>query len=765
MSACGGDIREKSANYKPLAGAPLSSASTASSNFNGPRNAYNIEANQQAYIITEIASGNKSTIPANITTLQFSDMSVNLLVANKAQLLNLNVLNQLIELYVAFFNRTPDADGLAYWIDQIVAGQNMETVANSFYAAAIYYSAQTGYSSTMSNADFVRIIYQNVLARTGPTAPGDDEVNYWAGQLDSGKMSRGGLVISMLTSAHTYEGDADYGWVPQLLNNKITVANYFCLQQGLNYLSGEDSIIKGMAIAKAVTITDTSAAIKMIGVNDANFNLVNSAPDKVSIVKLKSVPNNTAIQLGFWEVFAKQDVTLASMGKRPTSRVGFDAWSAIETKKGVYDFSNFDSSSGALYQRVHNYGESIYGAINIAFSSQITPGKTTIPSFYTSAITDPTTRQAAKNFLTAYVQHMLRLVGSLTLTIDYEIVSNYRLSVTGSEGRAAEWADWYVEAAATARKAAADIGKANQLKLQPIVNGNPLDPSNPINKGRDYNNWLVRVVAASDSLALDTYHSDPALANTDPKRTFDIIQFWIDQFSNGKDVIVTENGFNTVTQIIPTITRADRDWKTTGTEQDQATYFSSLFAQLANANKKDGIFHNQLKSFNIWSIIDNDKKAANDEDRYFGLLRLDGSEKPAAPVVRDAINSYEADPFTRPDNITGLGLDVTANLNKSPSTPVNLSYTEGNQFEFLRYSENNLPAANKYNLEVNLSSAANVIICVNGSKWQYQEAQNNFVFDVTPFVKAGTPNRIDIYITSSVFPANVLVKAVQLRRL
>ena len=70
----------------------------------------------------------------------------------------------------------------------------------------------------------------------------------------------------------------------------------------------------------------------------------------------------------------------------------------------------------------------------------------------------------------------------------------------------------------------------------------------------------------------------------------------------------------------------DRDWKTTGTEADQATYYKLLFDKLADANKSDGIFHNQLKSFNMWSIIDNPAKAATDEDRYFGLIRLDGRE-------------------------------------------------------------------------------------------------------------------------------------------
>lgn len=762
LTACGGEqdvVNNQS--MRVFAAAPAFS----SSSFPRSRNSYTLVKTSAETIVTDRANGQQVSLSPTINTLQFSDARLNLSIAERAQQLSFNDLNRIIELYIAFFNRTPDADGLAYWIDQFSAGQSMESIANNFYNAAIIYSAQTGYSTTMSNESFVRIIYQNVLARTGTTAPTETELNYWTSELNSGTVTRGGLVISMLTSAHTFEGDASYGWVPQLLNNKIVVANYFCVQQGMNYLTPETSITQGMAIAAAVTPTDTSAALALIGLNDSGFNLVNAAPNQVSIVKLNAIPNPTGIKFGFWEVFNQQNATLTTMGKRPTSRVGFDSWSAIETSKGQFDFTAFNVSNSAQnYARAHHYGESIYAAVNISFSSLITPGKQTIPSFYTPNITDPVTRQAAKNFLRAYVQQMLKLLGNITLTIDYEIVSNYRLSAPGSETRASEWADWYVEAVAVARLAAADLGMTDQLKLQPIVNGNPFEPTNPISRGRASNHWLERVVAVSDSLALDTYYSDPSLEAANPKRTFDIIQFWIDQFSAGKDVVVTENGFNTVTEVIPSITRADRNWKTTGTEQEQAEYYSRLFAQLAEANKATGIFHNQLKSFNIWSITDNATKPTTDEDRYFGLVRVDGSEKPAAAVVRNALRQYETDPTTRPSNLTGLGLDVSKNFNSTPALPVSLQYKNGDQFEFLRYTETHLKYAQQYTLMLTLNNAASLIICVNGTQCLYQEEKVNFNIDLSSYLKPGESNTIDIYATSGVFPTLVNVKNLSLKK-
>ena len=57
----------------------------------------------------------------------------------------------------------------------------------------------------MSNEEFVRIIYKNVLGRSGATAPPDEDVNYWAGNIKSGAVSKGQLVGTMLNSAHTFK--------------------------------------------------------------------------------------------------------------------------------------------------------------------------------------------------------------------------------------------------------------------------------------------------------------------------------------------------------------------------------------------------------------------------------------------------------------------------------------------------------------------------------------------------------------------------------
>ena len=116
----------------------------------------------------------------------------------------------------------------------------------------------------MSNTDLINIIYVNVIGREdGADAEG---LSYWTNALQSGDASNGTLVSAILTSAHTYKGDAEWGWVADLLDNKIDVANTFAVEYGLNYQTPEESITGGMAIAAAITPTDIDAAIELIGV-------------------------------------------------------------------------------------------------------------------------------------------------------------------------------------------------------------------------------------------------------------------------------------------------------------------------------------------------------------------------------------------------------------------------------------------------------------------------------------------------------------------
>lgn len=235
--------------------------------YDGFRQSYHLSRQGETVLVSYRDSSQADHLK-NIEKIQFWNFSINLEVATKAKMIPQSELQSIEELYVAFFNRIPDAEGLTYWINQRISGVSLNSIAENFYSAAIQFPDLTGYSSHMSNDDFVRGIYANVLRRKDATAPTDQEVSYWVTQFQNGSTTKGELVRTMLYAAHTFKGDATWGWVADLLDNKLAVANYFAVEQGLTYNTLEQNITKCCAIANAVTPTSIVEALKLIGVQD-----------------------------------------------------------------------------------------------------------------------------------------------------------------------------------------------------------------------------------------------------------------------------------------------------------------------------------------------------------------------------------------------------------------------------------------------------------------------------------------------------------------
>ena len=210
----------------------------------------------------------------SIERAYFTDYYVNLTVKSKSAVSNIasSDLQQLQELYVAFFNRVPDADGLEYWIGQFNSGQSINQIAESFYNSGIAFSELTGISAGMTNTSFINVVYNNVLGRSSGADP--EGLSFWTTALQSGAETKATLVASIITSAHQFKGDAQWGWVADLLDNKVEVANLFSVDYGLNNLTSAESISNGMAIAAAVTPTDTTAAIELIGIGSTPIEFI-----------------------------------------------------------------------------------------------------------------------------------------------------------------------------------------------------------------------------------------------------------------------------------------------------------------------------------------------------------------------------------------------------------------------------------------------------------------------------------------------------------
>jgi len=104
-------------------------------------------------------------------------------------------------LYRAAFDRAPDAAGLGFWIRELEKGQDYgSVVAASFIASSEFISLN---GSNTSNAQFVNLLYQNVLDRT-PDAVGND---FWLSHLDNG-YARSNMLASFAISDENYNAVA-----------------------------------------------------------------------------------------------------------------------------------------------------------------------------------------------------------------------------------------------------------------------------------------------------------------------------------------------------------------------------------------------------------------------------------------------------------------------------------------------------------------------------------------------------------------------------
>jgi uncharacterized protein YkwD len=108
-----------------------------------------------------------------------------------------NVVDQVTRLYRAYYLRSPDKGGLEYWIAQRLGGRTMVSISDFFSRSAEFIEIY----GPLTNAEFVALVYQNVLDRPGSVA----DRNYWTSEISSGRRTRGTVMIGFSESAE-YKG-------------------------------------------------------------------------------------------------------------------------------------------------------------------------------------------------------------------------------------------------------------------------------------------------------------------------------------------------------------------------------------------------------------------------------------------------------------------------------------------------------------------------------------------------------------------------------
>jgi len=108
--------------------------------------------------------------------------------------------NNVIDLYIATFQRAPDPEGLEFWLAQMdEEGLDLAAVASNMFLSA---EAQEQYGGLDDEA-LITTLYNNLFDRE----PDDEGLAYWLGEIASGAMTREDAVANLVGGARAETGD------------------------------------------------------------------------------------------------------------------------------------------------------------------------------------------------------------------------------------------------------------------------------------------------------------------------------------------------------------------------------------------------------------------------------------------------------------------------------------------------------------------------------------------------------------------------------
>jgi len=164
--------------------------------------------------------------------------------------------SDLAELYTTFFNRAPDAGGLAYWVNDLDSGKiTLAQVAQNW--TTLQPEGLANFPASLTDAQFIEKIYNNILGRTADVGGSQ----YWQDQLASGAVTRDSFAVTVINGAKantSAQGVLD----STLISNKATVGVAFA-NQGLNDTALAAKVLTTVT-ADTSTLNSTLAVISLI---------------------------------------------------------------------------------------------------------------------------------------------------------------------------------------------------------------------------------------------------------------------------------------------------------------------------------------------------------------------------------------------------------------------------------------------------------------------------------------------------------------------
>ncbi len=196
-------------------------------------------------ITDRVADRDGTDVLIDIDQLAFLDRDFDLELIYDAAYLSRAEMVDLAVLYIAYFDRAPDAYGLFYWAAQMEEGLTLNEISNLF--AASVEAAETSPLYGPSE-DVVTAVYTNVLNR----AVDDAGLAFWAGMLKDDLISRGDFILEVLrgaqagpTEGESAETTAQRAADAAYLEAKVNLGLYFAAEKGMSNVDDAQDVFDG----------------------------------------------------------------------------------------------------------------------------------------------------------------------------------------------------------------------------------------------------------------------------------------------------------------------------------------------------------------------------------------------------------------------------------------------------------------------------------------------------------------------------------------
>jgi hypothetical protein len=225
-------------------------------NLSSARTAYTVSiAKGEAIIVDRTTATGTDTVTA-VEQLKFNGVDTLLLSQlDGVALTGASELNALVQMYIAYFNRAPDAVGLFYWGTRLSQGMTMQDIAKSFFVQP---ETVALYPDPGDTAGFVSAVYNNFLGRK----PDKDGFDYWVGELQSGSVGRDVFMLALINGAKAATGSvADVSYI----EGKGNIGAYFSVIKGISDVDSAMAIMnlydgsEGSLVAAKQAIDDAYA--------------------------------------------------------------------------------------------------------------------------------------------------------------------------------------------------------------------------------------------------------------------------------------------------------------------------------------------------------------------------------------------------------------------------------------------------------------------------------------------------------------------------